>query len=174
MAKKGEDMGKKYHNGRVSQPFRPQYSILPRYGLYGAMVRHSLPLPDTITKCVADANDPQGSAAPWLLGKAISLKIDSPKNFVGMHKKSIEAAAHLENVGEEDQDDDEEDPDEMEQHYGQNSRRLGTATIKCENGRRNGGTDEFSEDEKAQKVAGRIMAAAAGGNVYSAYLGLMN
>ena len=89
-----------------------------------------------------------------------------------MHKKSIEAAAHLENVGEEDQDEDEEDPEEMEQHYGQNSRRgVGTTTIKCENGRRN---DEFSEDEKAQKVAGRIMAAAAGGNVYSAYLGLMN
>jgi len=34
--------------------------------LYGAMVRHQLPLPETITKC---QNDPDGSVAPWLLGK---------------------------------------------------------------------------------------------------------
>ncbi|CAB3401341.1 unnamed protein product [Caenorhabditis bovis] len=57
-------------------------TIMAEYGLYGAMVRHSLPLPETITKSV-ESTDPQQSAAPWLLG---------------MHKKSIEAAAHLESV----------------------------------------------------------------------------
>lgn len=57
-------------------------TIMAEYGLYGAMVRHSLPLPDTITK-TAETSDPQHSAAPWLLG---------------MHKKSMEAAAHLEQV----------------------------------------------------------------------------
>ncbi|KAK6743642.1 hypothetical protein RB195_010745 [Necator americanus] len=57
-------------------------TIMAEYGLYGAMVRHSLPLPETITK-TAEAADPQQSAAPWLLG---------------MHKKSMEAAAHLEQV----------------------------------------------------------------------------
>ncbi|XGW15550.1 hypothetical protein V3C99_001203 [Haemonchus contortus] len=57
-------------------------TIMAEYGLYGAMVRHSLPLPDTITK-TAETSDPQQSAAPWLLG---------------MHKKSMEAAAHLEQV----------------------------------------------------------------------------
>ncbi|WKX99195.1 hypothetical protein Q1695_014236 [Nippostrongylus brasiliensis] len=57
-------------------------TIMAEYGLYGAMVRHSLPLPETITK-TAETTDPQQSAAPWLLG---------------MHKKSMEAAAHLEQV----------------------------------------------------------------------------
>nr|XP_023017692.1 visual system homeobox 2-like [Leptinotarsa decemlineata] len=51
-------------------------TIMAEYGLYGAMVRHSLPLPDTILKS-AKENE---SVAPWLLG---------------MHRKSIEAAEHL-------------------------------------------------------------------------------
>lgn len=37
---------------------------MAEYGLYGAMVRHSLPLPDTILKAAKD-ND---CVAPWLLG----------------------------------------------------------------------------------------------------------
>ncbi|CAJ0942000.1 unnamed protein product, partial [Mesorhabditis belari] len=57
-------------------------TIMAEYGLYGAMVRHSLPLPETITKA-ADPADPDQSPAPWLLG---------------MHKKSMEAAAHLDAV----------------------------------------------------------------------------
>ncbi|KAJ8984568.1 hypothetical protein NQ317_006030 [Molorchus minor] len=51
-------------------------TIMAEYGLYGAMVRHSLPLPETILKS-AKENE---SVAPWLLG---------------MHRKSIEAAHHL-------------------------------------------------------------------------------
>ncbi|VDK83009.1 unnamed protein product [Cylicostephanus goldi] len=47
---------------------------MAEYGLYGAMVRHSLPLPDTITK-TAEAADPQQSAAPWLLGKLFTVVI---------------------------------------------------------------------------------------------------
>ncbi|XP_063709303.1 homeobox protein ceh-10-like [Culicoides brevitarsis] len=53
-------------------------TIMAEYGLYGAMVRHSLPLPDTILKS-AKENE---SVAPWLLG---------------MHRKSIEAAETLKN-----------------------------------------------------------------------------
>ncbi|CAH8631959.1 unnamed protein product [Dicrocoelium dendriticum] len=41
-------------------------SIMAEYGLYGAMVRHSLPLPKTILKSAIDNNDE--SCAPWLLG----------------------------------------------------------------------------------------------------------
>lgn len=37
---------------------------MAEYGLYGAMVRHSLPLPETILKS-AKENE---SVAPWLLG----------------------------------------------------------------------------------------------------------
>lgn len=39
---------------------------MAEYGLYGAMVRHSLPLPKTILKSALDNNDE--SCAPWLLG----------------------------------------------------------------------------------------------------------
>ncbi|XP_055529469.1 homeobox protein aristaless-like isoform X2 [Wyeomyia smithii] len=53
-------------------------TIMAEYGLYGAMVRHSLPLPETILKS-AKENE---SVAPWLLG---------------MHKKSLEAAETLKN-----------------------------------------------------------------------------
>lgn len=38
---------------------------MAEYGLYGAMVRHSLPLPETILNS-AKEND---SVAPWLLGE---------------------------------------------------------------------------------------------------------
>lgn len=40
-------------------------SIMAEYGLYGAMVRHSLPVPDTILK----DSEKGESVAPWLLGK---------------------------------------------------------------------------------------------------------
>ncbi|XP_055695727.1 homeobox protein ceh-10-like isoform X2 [Lutzomyia longipalpis] len=53
-------------------------TIMAEYGLYGAMVRHSLPLPETILKS-AKENE---CVAPWLLG---------------MHRKSLEAAEALKN-----------------------------------------------------------------------------
>ncbi|CAG5127664.1 unnamed protein product [Candidula unifasciata] len=59
-------------------------SIMAEYGLYGAMVRHALPLPETILKS-ADKGI-ENSSAPWLLG---------------MHKKSIEASKKM---NEEDSD----------------------------------------------------------------------
>ena len=42
-------------------------SIMAEYGLYGAMVRHSLPLPETIVKSAENGNV-EKSCAPWLLG----------------------------------------------------------------------------------------------------------
>ena len=39
-------------------------SIMAEYGLYGAMVRHSLPVPDTILK----DSEKGDTVAPWLLG----------------------------------------------------------------------------------------------------------
>ncbi|XP_071792589.1 uncharacterized protein [Asterias amurensis] len=53
-------------------------SVMAEYGLYGAMVRHSLPLPDSILK---SSEEGKGECcAPWLLG---------------MHKKSIEVAEKI-------------------------------------------------------------------------------
>jgi len=43
---------------------------MAEYGLYGAMVRHSLPLPDIIVKSAK--NGIEGSCAPWLLGKQLT------------------------------------------------------------------------------------------------------
>ncbi|XP_051252109.1 visual system homeobox 2 isoform X2 [Dicentrarchus labrax] len=51
-------------------------TVMAEYGLYGAMVRHSIPLPESILKSAKDGI--MESCAPWLLG---------------MHKKSTEAAA---------------------------------------------------------------------------------
>ncbi|XP_023245001.1 visual system homeobox 2-like [Copidosoma floridanum] len=80
-------------------------TIMAEYGLYGAMVRHSLPLPETILKS-AKENE---SVAPWLLAqssktsgfnqddnerKRLSELIDCGPPL-GMHRKSIEAAEHL-------------------------------------------------------------------------------
>ncbi|XP_061599548.1 visual system homeobox 2 isoform X2 [Cololabis saira] len=50
-------------------------TVMAEYGLYGAMVRHSIPLPESILKSAKDGI--MESCAPWLLG---------------MHKKSMEAA----------------------------------------------------------------------------------
>ncbi|KAK5908998.1 hypothetical protein CgunFtcFv8_017010 [Champsocephalus gunnari] len=51
-------------------------SVMAEYGLYGAMVRHSIPLPESILNSAK--NGMMGSCAPWLLGE--------PR----MHKKSVE------------------------------------------------------------------------------------
>ncbi|CAE1316544.1 VSX2 [Acanthosepion pharaonis] len=56
---------------------------MAEYGLYGAMVRHSLPLPESILKSAKDGI--MESCAPWLLS---------------MHKKSLEAAEKLKEVEE--------------------------------------------------------------------------
>nr|XP_057915297.1 visual system homeobox 1 isoform X2 [Doryrhamphus excisus] len=48
-------------------------SVMAEYGLYGAMVRHSIPLPESILNSAKSGM--MGSCAPWLLG---------------MHKKSLE------------------------------------------------------------------------------------
>ncbi|XP_029590237.1 visual system homeobox 2 [Salmo trutta] len=48
-------------------------SVMAEYGLYGAMVRHSIPLPESILKSAKDGV--MDSCAPWLLG---------------MHKKSMD------------------------------------------------------------------------------------
>ncbi|XP_039981572.1 visual system homeobox 2-like [Xiphias gladius] len=50
-------------------------SVMAEYGLYGAMVRHSIPLPESILKSAKDGIT--DSYAPWLLG---------------MHKKSVETS----------------------------------------------------------------------------------
>ena len=51
-------------------------TIMAEYGLYGAMVRHSLPLPETVLQ-TAKNGDPTESAAPWLLGMTASEKMHS-------------------------------------------------------------------------------------------------
>ena len=44
---------------------------MAEYGLYGAMVRHSLPVPDTILKSAEEKKDTAETCAPWLLGEKL-------------------------------------------------------------------------------------------------------
>ncbi|XP_041669298.1 visual system homeobox 2 [Cheilinus undulatus] len=72
-------------------------TVMAEYGLYGAMVRHSIPLPESILKSAKDGI--MESCAPWLLvqdGLPINRrysKSEYPQLFAGMHKKSAEAGA---------------------------------------------------------------------------------
>ncbi len=97
-------------------------TVMAEYGLYGAMVRHSLPLPDTIVKSAKDGID--SSCAPWLLG---------------MHRKSLEAAEQLKKMvkddGEEEEDgdgthehDDDDDDDCSSTHSRKSPRLLSGST----------------------------------------------
>ncbi|CAH6777128.1 visual system homeobox 1 [Phodopus roborovskii] len=84
-------------------------SVMAEYGLYGAMVRHCIPLPDSVLN---SADSLQGSCAPWLLG---------------MHKKSTEMRKpesedksgglwdfdHFKEGANKGQDGSERDPDKM-------------------------------------------------------------
>nr|XP_020650437.1 visual system homeobox 1 [Pogona vitticeps] len=54
-------------------------SVMAEYGLYGAMVRHSIPLPESIINSAKSGL--VGSCAPWLLG---------------MHKKSMDIPRKME------------------------------------------------------------------------------
>uniref|UniRef100_A0A3Q2CZ83 Visual system homeobox 2 n=1 Tax=Cyprinodon variegatus TaxID=28743 RepID=A0A3Q2CZ83_CYPVA len=47
-------------------------TVMAEYGLYGAMVRHSIPLPESILKSAKDGI--MESCAPWLLGKTWIIK----------------------------------------------------------------------------------------------------
>ncbi|CAJ1078069.1 visual system homeobox 2-like [Xyrichtys novacula] len=47
-------------------------SVMAEYGLYGAMVRHSIPLPESILKSAKEGVT--DSYAPWLLGKLLHYK----------------------------------------------------------------------------------------------------
>lgn len=50
---------------------------MAEYGLYGAMVRHSIPLPESILKSAKDGI--MESCAPWLLGETpptVSTQLD--------------------------------------------------------------------------------------------------
>lgn len=49
-------------------------TVMAEYGLYGAMVRHSIPLPESILKSAKDGV--MDSCAPWLLGEASASELD--------------------------------------------------------------------------------------------------
>ncbi|XP_031229558.1 visual system homeobox 1 [Mastomys coucha] len=84
-------------------------SVMAEYGLYGAMVRHCIPLPDSVLN---SADSLQGSCAPWLLGMH--------KKSTGMRKPESEDKLaglwefdHLKKGANKDQDGPERGPDKM-------------------------------------------------------------
>jgi len=44
-------------------------SVMAEYGLYGAMVRHSRPLPDSVLESYNQNSFKNQAFAPWLIGK---------------------------------------------------------------------------------------------------------
>ena len=54
---------------------------MAEYGLYGAMVRHSIPLPESILKSAKEGV--VDSCAPWLLGKELHVSGLTFDNMVG-------------------------------------------------------------------------------------------
>ena len=58
---------------------------MAEYGLYGAMVRHSIPLPESILKSAKEGVTE--SYAPWLLGEL-------PQKCVG-HMSSSQKSFHI-------------------------------------------------------------------------------
>ncbi|KAI1297237.1 Visual system homeobox 2 [Halotydeus destructor] len=81
-------------------------TIMAEYGLYGAMVRHSLPLPESIMR---SAREGESQCAPWLLDQSRkSMNEDKNSSFdsflAGMHRKSIEAAEKLGHSADEESD----------------------------------------------------------------------
>ncbi|XP_035678323.1 visual system homeobox 2-like isoform X2 [Branchiostoma floridae] len=77
-------------------------SVMAEYGLYGAMVRHSLPLPESILRSAKDGI--MESCAPWLLDMT-----------AGMHKKSVEIQQALTTGGTQKSDSAEEMEDTPEE-----------------------------------------------------------
>ena len=71
---------------------------MAEYGLYGAMVRHALPLPESIIKS-ANAGDVEQSQAPWLLGKTVFqlvLRVQKNNNFISLyHQNNFKILGHL-------------------------------------------------------------------------------
>lgn len=53
---------------------------MAEYGLYGAMVRHSIPLPESILKSAKDGITE--SYAPWLLGMSFSTTLIQNNNIL--------------------------------------------------------------------------------------------
>lgn len=121
------------------------------------MVRHSLPLPDTIVRSLKNGN-PEESCAPWLLGKSIyslpylATVVDDDPSFLGMHKKSLEAAATLQSgdmlgspSGADDSrcDDDDDDDDDLEE-----IRKERTSMVNSSNGNR-----KTCDESRANSIA---------------------
>ncbi|XP_066498128.1 visual system homeobox 1 isoform X2 [Hoplias malabaricus] len=64
-------------------------SVMAEYGLYGAMVRHSIPLPESIINSAK--NGMMSSCAPWLLGmhkKSMEMSKKSPGSPESIHSDS--------------------------------------------------------------------------------------
>ncbi|CAG7689969.1 unnamed protein product [Allacma fusca] len=109
-------------------------TIMAEYGLYGAMVRHSLPLPETILKSGKDSTE---CVAPWLLG---------------MHRKSLEAADQLK---EPDDNNRKESHNNSISPVNNSSNNSNTTTISINESSSNldGGCNDIAADRRNSSIA---------------------
>ncbi|KAK1905379.1 Visual system homeobox 1 [Dissostichus eleginoides] len=90
-------------------------SVMAEYGLYGAMVRHSIPLPESILNSAK--NGMMGSCAPWLLGMhkksvEITKKCPSPREAESPRNETFCEASERRGGGEEKRKEEEEEEEE--------------------------------------------------------------
>ncbi|XP_008428781.1 visual system homeobox 1, partial [Poecilia reticulata] len=105
-------------------------SVMAEYGLYGAMVRHSIPLPESILNSAK--NGMMGSCAPWLLGmhkKSLEMKKCSsppPDPFCDAPERRAEGAGLPE--GEETEEEEEEEAIDLSSSAKQSQQEEGGAS----------------------------------------------
>nr|XP_040054887.1 visual system homeobox 2 isoform X2 [Gasterosteus aculeatus aculeatus] len=115
-------------------------TVMAEYGLYGAMVRHSIPLPESILKSAKDGV--MESCAPWLLG---------------MHKKSTEAAVPPAATGQCDAPQ-QPTPQRAEEAEAEEKRSEGKAAISKEELRENSiAALRAKAQEHSAKVLGTVL-----------------
>ncbi|XP_061609159.1 visual system homeobox 2-like [Phyllopteryx taeniolatus] len=88
-------------------------SVMAEYGLYGAMVRHSIPLPESILKSAKEGVTE--SYAPWLLGMH-KKSVDSPRSPADERSGSPEKPAKRETAALEEKGRADGDKDELRVH----------------------------------------------------------
>nr|XP_040054886.1 visual system homeobox 2 isoform X1 [Gasterosteus aculeatus aculeatus] len=136
-------------------------TVMAEYGLYGAMVRHSIPLPESILKSAKDGV--MESCAPWLLvqdGLPIHRrysKSEYPRLFAGMHKKSTEAAVPPAATGQCDAPQ-QPTPQRAEEAEAEEKRSEGKAAISKEELRENSiAALRAKAQEHSAKVLGTVL-----------------
>uniref|UniRef100_A0A3Q1FEW8 Visual system homeobox 2 n=1 Tax=Acanthochromis polyacanthus TaxID=80966 RepID=A0A3Q1FEW8_9TELE len=137
-------------------------SVMAEYGLYGAMVRHSIPLPESILKSAKDGIT--DSYAPWLLGmhkKSVETTHPSPGKATALQEKTVDKAMEEEKQKQSKDTNSPISKEELRENsiaalrakaQEHNAKMLGTVSDKTTH--KNEAEDQETEQEMADKEEG--------------------